>query len=194
MKGLIITSIIIAALIAAGIGASVLMTSDLNGSLAAAYERGYEEGQAQGHLAGLQEGSRVGFQEGSKVGYEKGNWRDYSSSYGAGFYFVCNPTYDEVQEILVEGEKRSAKEIHDYAEANGIRVAYLRCQIARKAAEGMVYVYELVAFETVDNGFIVIEPWSHREVKVAVGKRYSVLNGFPISSYDDTITEITLVW
>lgn len=194
MKGLIITLIIITVLIVVGIGASVFITSDLNNRLAVAYERGYEEGQVQGYLVGLQDGSKVGYQEGSKVGYEKGNWRDYNSSYGEGFYFVYNPTYDEVHEILVEGEKSSAKGIHDYAEASGIRVAYVRCQIARKAAEGMVYVYELVAFETVDNGFTIIEPWSHREVKVAVGKHYSELNGFPTSPYDDTITEITIVW
>jgi len=194
MKRLIIALTIIAALIAAGIGTSVLITSDLNNRLAAAYERGCEEGQSQGYLEGLQDGSSVGYQEGSRVGYEKGNWRAYSGSYGEGFYFVYNPTYDEVQEILVEGEKSSAKGIHDYAETSGIRVAYVRCQIARKAAEGMVYLYELVAFETVDNGFIIIEPWSHREVKVAVGKGYNELNGFPTSPYDDTITEVTVVW
>jgi len=78
-------------------------------------------------------------------------------------------------------------------EANGIRTAYVRCQIARKAEERMVYICHLVAFETVDNG-LIIRPRSHKEVKVEVGKSYSELNGFPTPPYDDTITKITIVW
>lgn len=194
MKGLIKTSIIIAALIVAGSVTSIIMANDLGNRLAAAHERGFEEGHDQGYLEGFQEGSRVGYQEGSKIGYVKSNGGDYNSSQGTGFYFIYNPTYDEVHEILAKGEMGSAKEIHDYAEANGIRVAYVRAPIARKAREGMVYLYQLVAFETVDHGFIIIEPWSHEEVKLEVGKRYSELNGRPTSPHDDTITKITIVW
>lgn len=194
MKGLIKTSIIIAAFIVAGIVSSIIITVDLNNRLAAALERGFEEGCAQGYLEGFQEGSRVGYQAGSKIGYTRSNWEDRGSSYEAGFYFAYNPTYDELPEILADGETASAKGIHDHAEANGVRVAYVRCQIARKAAEGMVYVYQLVAFETVDNGLVIIEPWSHQEVKVEVGKHYSELNGRPPRDYDDTITKITIVW
>ena len=194
MKGLIKTSIVIAVLIVVGIATSVIVTSYLASRLAAAHERGFEEGYTQGHMVGFREGSRIGYQEGSKIGYEKAEGGGYGSSYEAGFYFLYNPTYDEVQEVLAEGEMDSAGEIHDYAETNGIRTAYVRCQIARKAAAGMVYVLELVAFETVDNGIIIIEPWSHKEVKVEVGKGYRELNGLPTPPYDDTITEITIVW
>ena len=194
MKGLIQTTIIIAVLIVAGIVTSIVITSNLNSRLAAASERGFEQGYSQGYLLGLQEGSEFGYQEGSQVGYQKSHRGDYDSSYGAGFYFIYNPTHDELQGILADTETGSAQEMHDYATANGLRVAYVRCQIARKAAEGMVYIYQLVAFETVDKGLIVIEPWSHKEVKVEVGKRYSELNGFPTRPYDDTITKITTVW
>ncbi len=203
MKGLIKTIIIIAALIVVGIGASAIITIDLINRLAAARERGYEEGLTDGYVVGFEEGNRVGYQEGSKVGYVKGNEEDDGSSDRTGFYFLYNPTYDEVREILserekilAEGEKDSAKKIHDYAEANGIRAAYVRCPIARKAAEGMVYIYQLVAFETVDKGLVVIEPWSseYKEVNVEVGKRYGELNGLPARTYDDTITKITIVW
>ena len=194
MKGLIRTVIIIAVLIAVGIGASIFIYGDLSKKLVAAQERGFEEGHTQGYEEGFKEGSEVGYQEGSKIGYAKSNGVDYDSSDGAGFYFVYNPTYDEVQEILAVSEADSAKGIHDYAETNGIRVAYVRVQIARKAAEGMVYVYQLVAFETVDKGFIIIEPWSHREVKVEIGKSYSELNGLPPRAHDAKITKITIVW
>ncbi len=194
MKGLIITSLIIVALIGVGIITSIIITSDFDKRLAATYEHGFEEGRAQGYKVGLQEGSEAGYQEGSKIGYVKSEGGDHDSSNATGFYFVYNPTYDELREILAEGEMGSAKEIHDYAAANGIRVAYVRCQIARRAAEGMVHIYQLVAFETVDKGFIIIEPWSDREVKVEVGKRYSELNGFSTRPYDDTITQIAIVW
>jgi len=194
MKGLIKTIIILAALIGVGIVTSIFITSDLNNRLALAYERGFEEGHTQGHVTGFQEGSEAGYQEGSQVGYVKGNRGDHDGSYGTGFYFVYNPTYDELPGILVESEADTAQEIHAYAEANGLRVAYVRCQIAREAAEGMVWIYQLVAFGTVDNGLVIIEPWSYREVKIEVGKRYSELNSFPARPYDDTITKITIVW
>jgi len=183
-----------AALIIAGIVTSIIISSNLNSRLAAAHERGFEEGLAQGYRLGFQRGSEAGYQEGSQVGYQKANWIDYHTSDGVGFYFAYNPTYAELLEILAEAKKGSAQEIHDYATANGLRVAYVRCQIARTAAEGMVYIYQLVAFETVDKGLIIIEPWSHREVKLEVGKSYSELNGFPTRLYDDTITKVTIIW
>ena len=196
MKGLIKTSIIIAALIGVGIVTSIIITSNLSNRLAAAYEHGFEEGRAQGYEVGFREGSKAGYQEGSKIGYERSRegYDSYNSDYGTGFYFTYNPTYDEVREILAESKKTSAMAINYYAEANSIRTAYVRCQIARKTTERMVHIYHLVAFETVDNGFIIIRPRSHEEVKVEVGKSYSELNGFPTPPYDDTITKITIVW
>ena len=196
MKGLITTSIIIAVLIGVGIVTSIIVTRNLGNRVATAYERGFEEGRAQGYEVGFREGSKAGYQEGSKIGYErsKEGYDSYNSDYKTGFYFTYNPTCNEMQAILKESNKTSAMEINDYAEANGIRTAYVRCQVARKAAERIVYVYHLVAFDTVDKGFVIIRPRSHKEVKVEVGKSYSELNGFPTPAYDDTITKITIVW
>ena len=196
MKGLIKTIIIIAVLIVIGLISSVIISNNLNNRIAAIHERGLEEGRAQGYEVGFQEGSRVGYQEGSKDGYERTTKPHYSnnSDEETGFYFVYNPTYDEVREILAESKKNSAMEIHHYAEANGIRTAYVRCQIARKTTERTVHVYHLVAFETVDKGLIFIRPRSHEEIKVEVGKSYSELNGFRTPAYDDTITKITIYW
>ena len=196
MKGLIQTSIIITALIGIGIVTSIMITGNLNNRVAAIHERGFEEGRAQGYEVGFYEGSRVGYQEGSKVGYERATkpYHSHSSDEEAGFHFTYNPTYDEVQEVLAENNKTTAMEINNCSEANGIRTAYVRCQIARKTTERTVYVYHLVAFETVDNGLIFIRPRSHEEIKVEVGKSYSELNGFPTPPYDDTITKITIFW
>lgn len=194
MKGLIISFIVVVTLIGIGIGVSAFIYNKLINSVPVVYARGFEEGHAQGYQDGFKEGSEAGYQEGSRVGYAKDKGIDGSSDNVAGYYFLYNPTYDEVREILAQGEMGSAKEIHDYAEINGIRVGYVRCPIARKAPKGRVYLYQMVAFETVDRGLIIIEPWSHREVKVEVGKSYRELNGFPASPYDDTVTKMTIVW
>jgi len=193
MKGLIKTSLIIAVLIGIGIVTSIIITNNLSNRVAAARERGFEEGRTQGYEVGFHEGSKAGYQEGSKIEYERSQDKDISDE-ETGFYFTYNPTYDELQAILAESNKTTAVEVNNFAEANGIRTAYVRCQIARKTAERTVYVYHVVAFETVDRGFIIIRPRSLEEIEVEVGKSYSELNGFPTPPYDDTITKITVVW
>ena len=194
MKGLIISVIVLFALIGVSIGVVSHIRTDLADDVADARELGFEEGYAEGYNDGFMQGSEAGYQEGSRAGYETDNTVDGGSDNASGYYFLYNPTYDEMQEILTEGEMFSAKEIHDYAEINGIRAGYIRCPIARQAPEGRVYLYQLVAFETVDKGLIIIEPWTHREVQVEVGKSYREVNGFLASSYDDTITKMTIVW
>ena len=190
MKGLLKTFGIMALLIIAGLISSIIVTSNLNDRVAAAYEEGYD----RAYLEGVEEGSRAGYQEGSKTGYAKANQKDSDISDEEGSYFLYNPTYDEVYEILAEAKTNTIKEILDYAVINGIRTAYVRAQIARKAPEGMVYIYELVAFETIDRGLIMIEPWSHQETKVEVDRSYRELNSLPLPPHDDTITKITIIW
>ena len=196
MKGLIKTSIIMAALIGVSIVTSIIITSNLSKRVVAAHEPGFEEGRTQSYEVGFHEGSKAGYQEGSKIGYEKGRegYDSYNSDEETGFYFTYNPTYNEVQAILAETNKTTAMEINNFAEANGIRTAYVRCQIARKTTERIVHIYHLVAFDTVDKGLIFIRPRSHEEIELEVGKSYSEQNGFPTPPYDDTITKITIVW
>ena len=192
MKALIISVAVLFAAIGVSIGVGARVYTNLTDDVADARERGFVEGYSQGYEDGFMQGSEAGYQEGHRVGYETDKTVDGDNV--SAYYFLYNPTYSDVQEILVEGDVFSAKEIHDFAEINGIRVGYVRCPIARKAPEGRVYLYQLVAFETVDKGLIIIEPWTHREVKVEVGESYRGVNGFPPSSYDDTITKMTIVW
>ena len=194
MKGITIAIFIVATLIGIGFLASINIYNGLNSKLTIAYAEGLEIGRDQGYLAGKQDGSRTGYQEGSWIGYQEGKEGELDIIYEDGYYFIHNPFYDEVAGILDRAEASSAKGIHEYAEANGIRVAYVRCQIARQAHEGMVYVIQLVAFETVDNGLVIMEPRSGREVKVVVGQSYSGLNDLPARPYDDTVTKISIVW
>ncbi len=187
MKRLIKTSIIMAALIVVGVITSVIITNCFNNQVAATRERGFEEGHTQGYETGFHEGSKAGYQEGSKIGYERSQGKDISDE-ETGFYFTYNPTLNELQAILAESDKTAAMEVNNFVEANGIRTAYVAVFIP-----GEFYI-PLVAFETADRGLIIIEPRSHEEVKVEIGKSYSGLNGFPVPDFDDTITKITIVW
>ena len=195
MKGTVITVIVVAILLGVGFLGSLAVYNNINDKMADAYTEGFSEGQAQAYTASLQDGSTTGYQEGSRTGYQKSDTSiEFNGSHDEGFYFAYNPTYNQLPEILNEVSKNTAKGIHDYAEANGIRVAYVRCQLARPAPEGMVYIKQLVAFETVENGLVVIEPSTGNEVVVEVGYSYTQLNGQPPKPYDDTITKISIVW
>jgi len=187
MKGLIKTSLIITALIGAGFITSVIITGNLDNQVAANRELGLEEGRAQGYDIGYYEGNKTGYQEGIKINYETSQDTG-TNDLEEGFYFTYNPTYAELQAILAETDKTTAMEVNNFAEANGIRTAYVRVGIAAGGS------YRIVAFETVDRGFIFISPRSHEQIKVEVRKTYSGLTGFPSPSYDDTITKITIAW
>ncbi len=193
LKGLLIALLIIGALVGAGYGVSALVASNLNKDVNVAREQGYSEGYYKGYDEGLIKGNEAGYQAGSKLGYLAAGGEDVSIN-ETGYYFLYNPSYDEITSTLARSQLDSAQQILDYAKANGIRAAYVRVPIAREASEGRVYLYQLVAFETVDKGMIIIEPRSHREVIVETGKSYANLNGFPASPFDDTITKVTIVW
>lgn len=194
MKGLAITLAVILVIVGIAVGISLSVYTNLISSAEVAHSRGFNEGFTEGFSEGLKEGNEAGYQEGSKLGYLEATGGDATDIAEEGSYFLYNPTYLEMLVILNQGNMGTAQEIIDYAESNGIRVAYVRAPIARKAREGRVYLYQLVAFETVDKGLVIIEPWSHREVKLAVGESYSRFNGFPESEYDDTVTKVTVVW
>lgn len=194
MKGLLISLAIVLLITAVGLGASALVHINLANSLESARETGFDEGDRDGYERGLIEGSIAGYQEGSKRGYLTSNSLFGPSENKENFYFIYNPTYKEVQSILEKDELDSAQDMIDYAVINGIRIAYVRCQTVPDEEKGKVRLYELVGFETVDNGFIIIEPESRSEVEVKVGVSFSVLNRLPAASHDDTIDKITVIW
>ena len=194
LKGLTLAFLIITTLVGAGFGVSALISANLNNNVNTARAQGYSAGYSKGYDEGIIKGNEAGYQSGSKLGYIAAGGASASSFNETGYYFLYNPTYEEITATLAKSEMDSAQQILDYAKANGIRAAYVRVPIAREASEGRIYLYQLVAFDTVDKGLIIIEPRSHREVNVEVGKSYSVLNGFPASTYDDTITKVTVVW
>ena len=193
MKSLIQTSLVFIVLIGFAAISSVIITNNLNDQIDAAREKGTEEGTNLGYAAGLYTGMVDGHQASSKIGYALSQSKSVEEL-GENFYFTYNPTYEEVQEILAGSDADKAMEINNYAEAHGIRTAYIRCQIARKTEEKTVFVYNVIAFDTTDRGFIIIRPRTHEEIKLEVGKSYSDLNGFPHPNYDDTVTKMTIYW
>jgi hypothetical protein len=190
------TTVILAAVVVICFTSSIIVSNILDNRKVTAHEQGFWEGSIQGYEVGFKEGSKAGYQEGSKAGYEKAEEENPNSDsdYGVGFHFTYNPTYNEVREILAESIETTAMEVNNYAETNGLRTAYVRCQIAREAPERSVFIYNVVAFVTADNEFIFIRPRTYEKIRVEVGKSYSELNGFPKPDYDDTITKITIFW
>jgi predicted RNase H-like nuclease (RuvC/YqgF family) len=111
-----------------------------------------------------------------------------------------NPTYKEVKDFIEKDKTNEnkyipgkyvcidfAKDVNNNAEKEGIRTALV-----------IVYfkngTHALVAFETIDKGLVFIEPQADKEVKVEIGIRYWVDNGFGKPDYDDTITKILIIW
>jgi len=194
MSGLIKLVIIVILLIAAGFGVSIAVTTDLDAKVADTAGRGLEEGLVQGSDAGWQEGTSEGYQEGGRIGYEEAIGEDRDGTDEDGFYFLYNPTYAEVQEILLEDASGSARTVNNYAETHGIRAAYVRCRLVSTDGEGKTYVLGLIGFETVDEGFVFFEAASHREVKLEFGKLYSEVNKSSVLKHDGIISSIRIIW
>ena len=224
------TAIALAGLIIIVIGTLIIVSQNLDNRVADAHGRGSEDGHARGYAVGYQEGSSagyrdgnvVGYQEGTTVGYEGGKEEGYNIGYTTGFeegigtdYLVCNPTYDEMQEILADSETNSAWEINNNAEDQGIRAAYVRIRIAtwypphrvasKPGGEGLVLnppftradwspYYYWVAFETLDKGLIFIEPQSDEVVKLVVGESYQPLVDEQVGDDDYSVVEVRIIW
>ena len=161
------------------------------------YAEGYPEGHAngteKGYTLGLATGQEAGERDGRTIGAEDG----YEDGYADGFeegtstgYLVRNPTYSEALEMLEESDAYTAEEITIEFEAQGIRTGYAWAIFAEGGGMGVAFV----AFDTVDNGVIVVDPWSREEIVPEVGKRVSELLGYSAPDFDDTIARLRIAW
>ncbi len=194
MKGLLISLLVLIVIASAAVGASAVVHINLAEDLETANAKGLEEGYDDGYDNGLIEGSIAGYQEGSKLGYRTSSRETKDDEEMQNIFFIYNPTSKEVQKILDSGDLDTVQEVIDYSVINGIRSAYVRCQSIPNEPNDKNYLYEFVGFETVDRGFVVIDPEIHREVSVEMGESYSELNNLEPPSHDDTIGKITIVW
>ena len=194
MRGLLISLSVILVMTAVGLGSSTLVHLHLTSSLASARSNGLTEGNNAGYEEGLIDGSIAGYQAGSKAGYNAMSQGNGTVNETKGFYFLYNPTYSDVLKMLADTDLDSLDKFIDYAASNGIRIAYVRTQSVPVDSAGNVYLYDLVGFDTVDNGFVVIDPGLHRQVQGKVGESYSGMNGLPAPDYKDIIGKVTVIW
>lgn len=113
-----------------------------------------------------------------------------------------NPTYQEVKKFLKDdktNEKRYIPSVYtceDFSadvNNNAEKIGF-RCGFVILHFKGTEYGHALIVFETIDKGLIYIEPQNDKEVKVALGVKYWIDNGFEPQQFDDTIVKITIVW
>ena len=167
----------------------------------AAYEDGYDDGNAQTYDIGYYEAYGKaydrGYDKGYKIGLESGSKEEVASRVE-----LRNPTHKEMREFLIRDKTDAspfitgsyvcsdfAAEVNHNAEASGIRVAYVRIRSEK-------WGHAVVAFETVDRGLVFIEPQSDKEVKLVIGESFpwsSVGAVSPLTSYDP-VTEIQIIW
>ena len=131
----------------------------------AAYEDSYDNGYAQTYDVGYQEAYGEAYDKGYDKGYEIG--LETGSKEGVATRVeLRNPTHKEMREFLAGDETDSnpyvageyncvdfSAQLSNNAEANGIRVAYVRLRSEK-------WAHVVVAFETTDRGLIFIEPQS----------------------------------
>ena len=142
----------------------------------------------------------LGYQYGEDDGYTAGYTAGAQAGVGTG-YNVRNPTYQEAMDFMArdrtdENEYEEgiytcsdfATDFNNNAEAAGYRCAYVyieyTCDLGHSA----------VAFDTVDQGMIYIEPQFDKLVTITEGVSYSDLNGFKEPSYEDIVRRITVAW
>jgi hypothetical protein len=104
-------------------------------------------------------------------------------------YQLHDPTYSEVIEFLEDFSITESFEMVNYTKNQGIRCAYVHIRLT----EGM---YELIGFNTIDQGMIYFEPETLFRVNPEIGKDYFLcVEGQPYDSNDEYIIEdILLIW
>lgn len=170
------------------------------------YRIGYSEGNETGYAAGRADGHATGHAAGKEEGIQQG----YSSGYAAGLdegiphkYKLRDPTYSEAVEFL-EADKTDRKAyIKENFEYVCIDYAIEVCRNAQEQnldchAVELVFreatgAHVIIAFNTIDRGWVYFEPQDDREVKVGVGVRYYRDNNYRSEVQDDTIIKVNII-
>ena len=194
MKKLLLILLTVLIIIGAGIGLSAITYVNYVNGVASAGEDGFEDGIAQGYKDGLREGGEAGYQEGSRIYYSGIEGVDTGNTSFSESYYLYNPSYSEVMEFLDKEELYSFPDIHEYAVTHSIRSGYVRCYITLNDSSQSEVVCDLAAFDTADNGLVIIEPWSHREVIVKAGEEYRATIYGPELEIDGTVNKVTILW
>ena len=179
----------------------IAYTSTISDKIEAAYEDSYDNGYAQTYDVGYQEAYGEAYDKGYDKGYEIG--LETGSKAGVATRVeLYNPTHKEMREFLARDKTDSnpfvigeyvcsdfAAQLNNNAEADGIRVAYVRIRSKE-------WGHAVVAFETADRGLIFIDPQSDRAVELVIGEPYPwyLVGAVSPTSYYDPIVEIQIIW
>lgn len=189
------------------------------------YDRGYSEGESVGYSSGKQEGYGEGYtsgkldghaegytsgrQDGYTEGYDSGKADGYEEGIEAGLghgYTLKDPTYEQAVTFITEDKTDSneyvedtyvcshfARDVCNNAEKEGLRCAFVEI---RFPGEG----HSIIAFETIDEGFVYFDAITDDRVRPIIGKRYyqciEPKPGYYYTKppYDDTIKDILIIW
>ncbi len=176
------------------------------------YNSGKEEGIIIGNKTGFIEGKELGIKEGEKQGYQKGYKEGYEFGYSKGIndsaphkYYLRDPTYSEVINFIMWDEtnlKKYNPENFEYVcidfaidVCKNAHAKNLKCHAVELIFKNATGAHVIVGFNTIDKGWIFIEPQDDREVKVGVGVRYYRDNGYgrPEGVIDDTIIKVNII-
>lgn len=199
-------------LVVVGLGSFVLYNVAYAVGDAAGYDEGYSAGQKIGYSSGEQDGYSEGYDLGREEGYDEGYDLGTAEGYGEGYetgvedstghgYTLRDPTYKEAVTFL-RGDKTDrnkyvedtyvcshfAMDVCNNAEAEGLRCAFVEIRCSDW------WWHAMIAFDTIDRGLVYFEPQSDDRVEIIINQSYSRLNDYSIPSYDDTITDILIIW
>jgi competence protein ComGF len=107
-------------------------------------------------------------------------------------YYLHDPLLNDVTQFIANDTSSDILLEIDNAKEQGVQCAYVIVQIV-SASNGE---YELIGFNTADNGMVYFEPKTDYRVFPITGNHYvDCVEGHPYSStFDDTITSILAIW
>lgn len=167
----------------------------------AAYKDNYTEAYNRSYAAGYEQSYYPAYDNGYARGSLIGS-ADASEGQVGSIMELRIPTYAELREFLAADTTDSnqyindvyncfdyAAELNNAAEAFGLRAAYV-------SIRGEGWAHALVAFDTLDDGLVYIEPQSDRVVDIVVGRPYPWWMAGASSSTvpDSPIEEIIIIW
>jgi len=177
------------------------------------YASGDQDGYEKGYIAGEQEGYTTGEQDGYDKGYVAGKQHGYDDGLEAGFghgHTLRDPTYEEAIAFLKEDRTDEneyimgsygiyvcthfTRDVCNSAEKAGLRCA----AVILRYSDGQAHT--IVAFATIDKGWVYFEPQEDLRVEPIIGKKYhqcvETEEGETRSPplHDDTIMDILVIW
>jgi len=184
------------------------------------YNEGYNQGYDVGKEEGFEIGNKTGFTEGKKEGQQQGYQRGYNEGYNEGYeigyskglndsiphkYSLRDPTYSEVLNFIKWDETNLKKYVAENFEyvcidysidvCENAQARNLKCHVVELVFKNSTGAHVIVGFNTIDKGWIFIEPQDDREVKVGIGIRYYKDNNYipPEGVIDDTIIKVNII-